>query len=115
MPSVRASGAITVERGAGKTSAEKVTFTRLGGARAARAWARSPTSSLSALYDDSLSPNEGALTVPGYTMDGWYGRIFRGCGFSTPTSRSAGTQEGLHDLLFQGADQDQGRGDQPDL
>jgi excinuclease UvrABC ATPase subunit len=36
---------------------------------------------LSALYDDSKSLNEGALTIPGYSMDGWYGRIFRGCGF----------------------------------
>src|SRR3954469_6203541 len=30
VPSVRASGAITVERGAGKTRTEKATFTRLG-------------------------------------------------------------------------------------
>ncbi len=46
---------------------------------------------LSALYDDRLSLNEGALTIPGYTMDGWYGRIFRGCASSTRTSRSAST------------------------
>ena len=34
-----------------------------------------------ALYDDSKSLAEGALTVPGYSMDGWYGRIFSGSGF----------------------------------
>jgi excinuclease UvrABC ATPase subunit len=39
---------------------------------------------LSALYDDSLSLSQGALTIPGYSMDGWYGRIFRGCGFFDP-------------------------------
>ena len=39
---------------------------------------------LTALYDDSKSLNEGALTIPGYSMDGWYGRIFRGCGFFDP-------------------------------
>ena len=39
---------------------------------------------LSALYDDSKSLNEGALTIPGYSMDGWYGRIFRGCGYFDP-------------------------------
>ena len=39
---------------------------------------------LSALYDDSKSLNEGALTIPGYSMDGWYGRIFSGCGFFDP-------------------------------
>ncbi|MEU7991004.1 ATP-binding cassette domain-containing protein [Streptosporangium canum] len=39
---------------------------------------------LSQLYDDSKSLNEGAITVPGYSMDGWYGRIFSGCGFFDP-------------------------------
>jgi excinuclease UvrABC ATPase subunit len=31
---------------------------------------------LSQLYDDSKSLNEGALTIPGYTADGWHVRIF---------------------------------------
>ncbi|MGH3478556.1 MAG: excinuclease ABC subunit UvrA, partial [Nocardioidaceae bacterium] len=35
---------------------------------------------LTALYDDSKSLADGALTVPGYSMDGWYGRIFSGAG-----------------------------------
>ncbi len=39
---------------------------------------------LTALYDDSKSLNEGALTIPGYSMEGWYGRIFRGCGYFDP-------------------------------
>ena len=39
---------------------------------------------LTALYDDTKSLNEGAITIPGYTMDGWYGRIFRGCGWFDP-------------------------------
>ena len=36
---------------------------------------------LTALYDDSKSLNEGALTIPGFSMEGWYGRIFKGCGY----------------------------------
>ena len=36
---------------------------------------------LTALYDDSKSLSEGALTIPGYSMDGWYGRIFSGTGY----------------------------------
>ena len=36
---------------------------------------------LTALYDDSKSLNNGALSIPGYSMEGWYGRIFNGCGF----------------------------------
>jgi excinuclease UvrABC ATPase subunit len=55
---------------------------------------------LTALYDDSLSLNEGALKIPGYSMDGWYGRIFRGCGFFNPDKpiRKYSKKE-LHDLL----------------
>ena len=54
-----------------------------------------------ALYDDSLSLNEGALTIPGYSMDGWYGRIFRGCGFfdADKPIRKYNKKE-LHDLLY---------------
>ena len=102
MPSVKASGAITVERGAGKTQAEKVTFTRLGGMCPRCEGMGSVTDfDLSALYDDSLSLNEGALTIPGYTMDGWYGRIFRGCGFFDPDKPIRRyTKRELHDLLY---------------
>jgi excinuclease UvrABC ATPase subunit len=100
VPSVRASGAITVERG-GKTKAEKATFTRLGGMCPRCEGMGSVTDfDLSALYDDSLSLNEGALTIPGYTMDGWYGRIYRGCGFFDPDKPIRKyTKKELHDLL----------------
>lgn len=102
MPSVRASGAITVERGAGRTRAEKVTFTRLGGMCPRCEGMGSVTDfDLSALYDDNLSLNEGALTIPGYSMDGWYGRIFRGCGFFDPDKPIRRyTKKELHDLLY---------------
>ena len=39
---------------------------------------------LSQLYDDSKSLNEGALTIPGYTADGWHVRIFGASGFLDP-------------------------------
>ncbi|MBP2704189.1 excinuclease ABC subunit UvrA [Microbispora sp. RL4-1S] len=102
VPSVRASGAITVERGAGKTKTETATFTRLGG-MCPRCEGRGSVSDfdLSALYDDARSLNEGALTIPGYTMDGWYGRIFRGCGFFDPDKPIRKfTEKELHDLLY---------------
>ncbi len=83
-PSVRASGGITVERG-GRTRTEKATFNRLGG-MCPRCEGRGSVNDidLTQLYDDGLSLNEGALTIPGYSMDGWYGRIFTGCGFFDP-------------------------------
>jgi excinuclease UvrABC ATPase subunit len=100
IPSVRASGAITVERGA-RTRAEKATFTRLGGMCPRCEGMGSVTDfDLSALYDDSLSLNQGALTIPGYSMDGWYGRIYRGSGFFDPDKPIRRyTKKELHDLL----------------
>ncbi len=101
VPSVRASGAITVERGGGKTKTEKATFNRLGGmCPRCEGMGSVNDFDMSALYDDGLSLNEGALTIPGYTMDGWYGRIFRGCGFFDPDKPIREyTEKELHDLL----------------
>src|SRR5262245_8993473 len=102
VPSVKASGAITVERGPDKTKTEKATFSRLGGMCPRCEGMGSVTDfDLSALYDDSLSLNEGALTIPGYSMDGWYGRIFRGCGFFNPDKPIGKyTKKERHDLLY---------------
>ncbi|HVN10505.1 MAG TPA: excinuclease ABC subunit UvrA [Kineosporiaceae bacterium] len=102
VPSVKASGAITIERGTGRTKTETATFTRLGGMCPRCEGLGSVTDvDLTALYDDSLSLNEGALTIPGYSMDGWYGRIFRGCGFFDPDQPiRTYTKKELHDLLY---------------
>lgn len=99
VPSVRASGAITIERGAGKTV--KQSFSRTGGMCPRCEGMGSVTDfDMAALYDDSKSLNEGALIIPGYSMDGWYGRIFRGCGFFDPDKPIRKfTRRELHDLL----------------
>ena len=82
--SVHGSGGLTVERG-DKTITKSASFSRTGG-MCPRCEGRGSVSDfdLTALYDDSKSLNEGALTIPGYSMEGWYGRIFRGCGFFDP-------------------------------
>ncbi|MDP5184581.1 excinuclease ABC subunit UvrA [Blastococcus sp. BMG 814] len=99
MPSVSASGAITVERGAG-TKAEKVTFTRLGGmCPRCEGMGSVNDIDLTALYDDSKSLADGALTVPGYSMDGWYGRIFAGAGLPMDKPLAKYTKKELHTLL----------------
>jgi excinuclease UvrABC ATPase subunit len=102
VPSVKAGGTIRIERGEGKTKTEKVTFTRLGGMCPRCEGIGSVTDfDLSRLYDDSLSLNEGALTIPGYSMDGWYGRIYRGCGFFDPDKPIRRfTKRELRDLLY---------------
>nr|BFE57561.1 excinuclease ABC subunit UvrA [Dactylosporangium thailandense] len=83
VPSVRASGAITVERG--NRSTVRATFERLGG-MCPRCEGRGAVTELdlTQLYDANKSLAEGAITVPGYSMDGWYGRIFLGCGYFDP-------------------------------
>jgi excinuclease UvrABC ATPase subunit len=101
VPSVRASGAITVQRG--ERRAVKATFERLGG-MCPRCEGMGDVNDidLTQLYDASRSLNEGALTIPGYSMDGWYGRIFRGCGFFDPDKPIATfTTRELHALLHQ--------------
>ncbi|RSS54739.1 excinuclease ABC subunit UvrA [Streptomyces sp. WAC06614] len=99
VPSVRGSGAITVERGARK--AVKAEYSRTGG-MCPRCEGRGTVTDvdLTQLYDADKSLDEGALTIPGYSMDGWYGRIYRGCGFFDPAKPIAKfTKRELHDLL----------------
>ncbi len=99
VPSVRASGAITIERGGSKTV--RKTFTRAGG-MCPRCEGRGSVTDfdLSHLYDDSKSINEGALTIPGYSIEGWFGRIFSGSGFFDPDKPIRNyTKQELHDLL----------------
>ncbi|MPZ90577.1 MAG: ATP-binding cassette domain-containing protein [Actinobacteria bacterium] len=55
---------------------------------------------LTALYDDSKSLNEGALTVPGYSMDGWYGRLFEGVGLPMGKPIHKFTKKQLDTMLY---------------
>ena len=98
--SISGAGAVTLERG-GRTTKERRSFSITGG-MCPRCEGRGAVNDidLTQLYDDSRSLNEGALTVPGYSMDGWYGRIFRGCGFLDPDKPIRKyTKRELHDLL----------------
>src|SRR5689334_3156280 len=99
--SISGAGAVTIER-AGTTTKERRSFSITGG-MCPRCEGRGSVSDfdLSQLYDESKSLNEGALTIPGYSMDGWYGRIFRGCGFFDPDKPIRKfTKKERHDLLY---------------
>src|ERR1700684_2863822 len=82
--SISGAGAVTLQRG-GRTTKEKRSFSILGG-MCPHCEGRGSVNDidLTQLYDDSKSLREGALTIPGYSMDGWYGRIFMGCRFFHP-------------------------------
>lgn len=83
VPSVRATGELSVEKGSGKTETREFNIT---GGMCPRCEGMGSVSdiALSQLYDESKSLNEGALTIPGYTVDGWLVRIFSASGFLDP-------------------------------
>ncbi len=99
--SISGAGAVTVQKG-GRTTKERRSFSILGG-MCPRCEGRGSVNDidLTELYDDSLSLNEGPFTIPGYSMDGWYGRIFKGSGFFDPDKPiRMYTKRELNDLLY---------------
>jgi excinuclease UvrABC ATPase subunit len=99
VPSVRASGGITVERGNSKAVA--VTFTRTGGmCQTCEGRGTVSDIDLTQLFDDSKSLADGALTIPGYTQGGWNYRLYAASGFFDPTKPIRDfTKNELHDFL----------------
>ncbi len=105
VPTRVASGAMTTEKG-GRTERKVVRKAVYLGGMCSRCEGMGSVSDfdLTALYDDSLSLNEGALKIPGYSMEGWYGRIFRGCGWFDPDKPIRKyTKKELDTLLYQEA------------
>jgi excinuclease UvrABC ATPase subunit len=102
--SISGAGAVSIEK-AGRTIKERRSFNILGG-MCPRCEARGAVNDidLTQLYDETKSLNEGAVTIPGYSMEGWYGRIFRGCGFFDPDKPiKKYTKKQLNDLLYKEA------------
>lgn len=98
--SMSGAGAVTMERG-GKTVKERRSFSITGGmCPRCEGMGQVNDFDLTQLYDASKSLNEGALTIPGYSADGWYGRIYGGSGFLDPDKPIRDyTETELHDLL----------------
>ncbi|WP_432485343.1 ATP-binding cassette domain-containing protein [Kineococcus esterisolvens] len=102
--SISGSGAVTFERG-GKSVKERRSFTVTGG-MCPRCEGMGEVSDIDPrqLYDDSRSLREGPFTIPGFSADGWYGRIYAGSGFFDPDKPIREyTEEELHDLLHKEA------------
>ena len=99
--SISGAGAVTVQKGGVQTK-ERREFSITGGmCPRCEGMGRVNDFDLTALYDAGKSLNEGALTIPGYSMDGWYGRIYRGSGFFDPDKPiSKYNKRELADLLY---------------
>jgi excinuclease UvrABC ATPase subunit len=102
VPRRTASGSMTVDKGKGERLTVRNAVYHGGMCPRCEGMGSVSDFDLTALYDDSKSLNEGALTIPGYSMEGWYGRIFRGSGFfdaDKPIRKY--TKKELHSLLYQ--------------
>ncbi len=101
VPSASGSGGITVQRG-NKTITEKADFSVLGG-MCPTCEGRGTVSGYdwSKIYDENKSIADGAIQVPNYSIDGWYGRIFTNGDFFPPDKpvKKFNKRE-LHALLY---------------
>jgi excinuclease UvrABC ATPase subunit len=101
VPSVRAVGAITIEKGTGKGKTEKKEFTTLGGMCArCEGMGRVNDIDLAQIVDESRSLAEGAVMVPGYATDGWYVRVFAAAGLDPDKPIRKYTKQERHTFLY---------------
>src|SRR4051794_8540646 len=100
VPSVAGGGAIKIERGSGVT--ESRSFSVAGGmCPRCEGMGSANDIDLTQLYDEKRSLAEGAITVPGFTTDGWGTGIFSGSGFLDPDKPIADyTEKERHDFLY---------------
>jgi excinuclease UvrABC ATPase subunit len=99
VPSVRGAGAVRIDRGDGRT--ESRSFSVAGGmCPRCEGMGTANDIDLTQLYDETRSLNEGAITVPGYTADGWSTRLFKASGLDPDKPIRDYTEQELHDFLY---------------
>jgi len=99
--SISGAGAVSFEKN-GQTVRERRDFSITGGmCPRCEGMGKVSDFDLTALYDENKSLSEGPFTIPGYSADGWYGRIYRDSGFFDPNKPIKDfTEKELHDLLY---------------
>ncbi|HXD25707.1 MAG TPA: excinuclease ABC subunit UvrA, partial [Propionibacteriaceae bacterium] len=101
VPTRIASGVMTADKGQGEKTIVRKAVYQGGMCPRCEGMGSINDFDLTALYDDTKSLSEGALTIPGYSMDGWYGRIFSGTGyFDMDKPIGKYTKKELNDLLY---------------
>jgi len=100
VPTRVASGMMKTDKGQGSTSVVRKAVYQGGMCPKCEGMGALNDFDLTAIYDETLSLAGGALLVPGYSMDGWYGRIFSGAGFDMDKPIGRYTQKELKKLLY---------------
>ena len=102
VPTRKASGVMSTEKASGRVEKGVVRNVVYLGGMCPRCEGMGAVSDfdLTALYDETKSLSEGALTIPGYSMDGWYGRIFSGASFDMDKPIMKFTKKEMNDLLY---------------
>jgi excinuclease UvrABC ATPase subunit len=100
VPTRKASGAMTVDKGKGERIVVRDVVYHGGMCARCEGMGSVSDIDLSQLYDDSKSLKEGALTVPGYTAEGWNVRIFAAAGIDPDKPIRKFTKKELHDFLY---------------
>ena len=102
VPTRKASGVMSTEKAGGRVEKNVVRDVVYMGGMCPRCEGMGSVSDfdLTALYDESKSLSEGGLMVPGYSMDGWYGRLFQGIGLDLDKPIGKYTKKEMNDLLY---------------
>ncbi|MET0997556.1 MAG: excinuclease ABC subunit UvrA, partial [Marmoricola sp.] len=102
VPTRKASGVMSTEKAGGRVEKDVVREAIYLGGMCPRCEGMGSVSDidLTALYDETKSLSEGALTIPGYSMDGWYGRLFEGVGLPMDKPIAQFTKKQLETMLY---------------
>jgi excinuclease UvrABC ATPase subunit len=101
VPTRKASGAMTADKGKGERTVVRDVVYLGGMCPRCEGMGQTNDIDLTQLYDDSKSLKQGALTIPGYTADGWYMRTFEAVGIDVAKPIRTYTRKELHLLLHQ--------------
>jgi excinuclease UvrABC ATPase subunit len=103
VPTRKASGAMTVDKGRGERIVVRNLVYQGGMCPKCEGMGSVSDIDLSQLYDDSKSLNEGALMVPGYTADGWQVRVFAAAGLDPDKPISKFSKKERDEFLYSDA------------
>ena len=102
IPIRKAGGSMTVDKGRGERVVMRDVVCQGGMCPRCEGMGSVTDIDLSQLFDDSKSLNDGALTIPGYTADGWQVRIFAAAGLDPDKPIRKYSKKEREDFLYSG-------------